>query len=264
MKKISLQTIADDFGVSKVTVHKALKNQPGVRPELKERIQSYASQIGYSTHDPIISKKHFLYIIDKKYFLSYEQFYTKIYYYLNNEIERNHGKITLLIYDGQPFYLSKIKEINGIDCILLAGETDDELMRLLGETDYPVITIDFLSNRFPFDYIYINNYYSSMLATNYLIEQGHKKIGMVVDPLSANSNTDRFFGYQKALMLNSIPYHPEWLIDRNIEHYDIKDFDLPKEMPTAFICHCDKAEQQLYTKIKSETDMIPIAVRGTR
>ncbi len=49
-----LQTIADLAGVSRMTVSRALRNQPNVRAELRERIQKIATEIGYRPN-PLIS-----------------------------------------------------------------------------------------------------------------------------------------------------------------------------------------------------------------
>ncbi|AHF91147.1 transcriptional regulator [Opitutaceae bacterium TAV1] len=49
-----LQTIADLAGVSRMTVSRALRNQPNVRQEVRERIYKIATEIGYRPN-PLIS-----------------------------------------------------------------------------------------------------------------------------------------------------------------------------------------------------------------
>ena len=254
MAKVSMQSIANHFGISKVSVYKAIRNQPGVSKELRKKILAHAQKVGYIRSDSL-DEESFLYIVDKRYFLSDEQFYTKIFFYLNQQIELNHGNLDLLIYDHSDNFLNRLKQVLPKSAIFLAGETDDAFMDALSDLDVPVITVDFISNQYDFDYLYINNYHSSMVATQYLVDKGHKDIGLICDIRSANSNTDRFYGFQKALLLNDIQYNPSWLIDKNIEQYSLDDFTLPGHLPTAFICHCDKAAQQLYLKLKMETDL---------
>ena len=46
-KKVSLQTIADQLGVSKFSVSLAINNKPGVGNELREKILKTADELGY-------------------------------------------------------------------------------------------------------------------------------------------------------------------------------------------------------------------------
>lgn len=48
---VSMQDIADELGVSKVTVSKALNGKDGVSEEMKERILQKAEQYGYILPD---------------------------------------------------------------------------------------------------------------------------------------------------------------------------------------------------------------------
>jgi len=255
MKKVTMQTIADDLGISKVSVHKALKTESGVGQTLKQKILKRASELGYIPKNQDSSSNiHFLYIVDKKYFLSEEQFYTKIFYYLNLDFQVDQGKVDLIVYDDTTTFIHRIKKLLPISGIFLAGETDHLFMKQLESLNVPVISIDFISNNYDFDFIYINNYHSSVVATQYLLDNGHKNIGLICDIYSANSNTDRYFGYLKALTINRLQFNDKWLINKNIEQTGIDSFELPDELPTAYVCHCDKAAQQLYLKLKMTTN----------
>jgi LacI family transcriptional regulator len=54
-KSISMQMIADELGISKVTVSKALNGKDGVGDELREKIETTARRLGYAI--PVINKK---------------------------------------------------------------------------------------------------------------------------------------------------------------------------------------------------------------
>ena len=61
--------------------------------------------------------------------------------------------------------------------------------------------------------------------------------------LATGSITDRYLGYTKSLMEHGVAVRGDWTIaDRDI-HTGKIDMDrllqLPKEMPTAFVCNCD-------------------------
>lgn len=46
-KKVTMQDIADKVGVTKVSVSKAINNQPGIGENLREQILKTAKQMGY-------------------------------------------------------------------------------------------------------------------------------------------------------------------------------------------------------------------------
>ena len=59
-------------------------------------------------------------------------------------------------------------------------------------------------------------------------------------------------GYCKALQINGLREHEEWVIDdREKDGYGyLLDFVLPAELPTAFVCNCDKCAYILIDKLR--------------
>ena len=87
--KVTMQMIADKLGVTKVSVSKALNNQPGISDKLRTEINKAALELGYNKH--MIHKRasnNFAFVVPKRFFLENENFYTTIYYYLNKQCQK--------------------------------------------------------------------------------------------------------------------------------------------------------------------------------
>ncbi len=253
-KKITLQNIADELNISKVTVHKALTNQSGVSNGLKERILKTAEELGY-LHRSNLQKKcnHFLYIYPKKFFFASEPFYSFIYYHAEEECKKIGAEINLLVIDDEKGFESAVDSAllkSNFTGILVGGEIKRKALKYLESLPLPLVCIDFFST-YKANYVFVDNYHGSYYLTKYLIKQGHKNIGFIGNPHESDSVADRLFGYKKALFVYGLQFNPEYLIPHKIEHFtDLNEIILPAKLPTAYICHSDSAAYQLYMKLQ--------------
>ena len=263
-KKISMQVIADKLGITKVSVSKVLNNQPGVGDELRRKVIETAQELGYlndkkSTADRL---NRFAFIVPKRFFLENENFYTTIYYYLNKECLANKIDLSLFVIN-----LSEEKKLlippslnkDNYDGVFLGGEIDEAYLFALANLNIPTVSIDFYKPNMNIDCILTDNFYISYSATTYLLENGHRKVGFVGDPRQTSSIMDRFFGFQKALAQYNLPYSDAWNIVNNDPATGLYylDFELPSDLPSAFICHCDMAAYFLMQKLQSKGFIIP-------
>jgi LacI family transcriptional regulator len=259
-----MQTIADYLNISKVTVYKALNNQQYVSGELKEKILQTAEELGYYK----VSGKNaalnniLAFVVPKRFFLENEGFYTSIFYYLNNFCH-NDG-LTLILYvinssDESSCTLPATLNSTSCDGIFIVGEMTDEYIHSIGGLRLPILLIDFYKPSFDYDCIIADNFFNGFTVTNYLIEKGHIEIGFVGNPSQTSSISDRFYGYQKALASHGLHYNPDWhLVNNNLTTgvYTL-DTPLPAKLPTAFVCHCDRAAYFLIQRINMEGLKVP-------
>ncbi len=259
MKKVSLATIAERLNVSTVTVHKALKGYSGVSPALRERILALANELGYERAPQTAGALNFIHIIQKDFLLSAnEQYYTVIYYYLNRECTAIGAKLHFVVHDSLSATIANLKSIlqeTAINGIFIAGQIERSLLAEIEKFKLPVVCIDFFSSDYPFNYIYVDNYYAGYTLAKYLIERGHRRICFVGDIKFSNAIADRYFGYLRALNRFNISEHLH--INANIERsYSAVELNFD-EMPTAFICHCDRAASVLYNHLEKQGYRIP-------
>lgn len=262
--KVTMQDIADKLGVTKVSVSKAINNQPGIGNELREKILFTAKEMGYSkvNHEGENRNYHFAWICPKRFFLEDETFYTTIYYYINKRcIEKGYTITCFVINDREELgtIVPQRMMVDNFDGIFIAGEFRQNYLMKLNEFSGAKIAVDFYIPNLRIDSIVTDNYSTGQEVTNYLIEKGHRKIGFIGEIYSTSSICDRYFGYMKALKLNGLPIREDWLISNNdnITGMYTLDFKLPEEMPTAFVCHCDKAAFTLMQKLEGLGIRVP-------
>ena len=245
----TMQDIADRLGISKVSVSKALRGQRGVSAELRQKITQTAQSMGY---DLAPSSEHyrFAFLVSKHFFLETDAFYSAMYYYFNQKCFTAGHSASLIIVnngDGRPPELPAELQKESFHGFAIAGEMDDAYLQMLSRCQRPMVLMDFESQSVNCSAILQENYYWGFRTTEYLIGQGHEKIGFVGPVGSTGSITDRYFGYRKALMMHRLPCRNEWQLVNNDPQSGVytAHISLPEDMPTAFVCHCDMAAQYL-------------------
>ena len=262
--KVSLQTIANKMNVTKVTVHRALRNHPGVGQKLKEEIIKCAEELGYSADKPLLMKisKNLAYFIPARYFYESEKFYNEIYYNLKAMCDSADISIRLFpISSSDEKNMIFPDEINkeSFSGIFIAGNMDKNFILAVKRTSIPLVLIDYFHKDLDCSAVVADNYYMGYTAALHLIENGHKNIGFVGNYKKISNITDRCLGMQKALMEYDLPInYDNFILNNNYETglYTV-NFDIPNPLPTAFICFCDMAAHFLHEKLKVLNIKVP-------
>lgn len=247
--KVTMQDIADQLDISKVSVSKALNGKGGISDELRRTIISTAQEMGYE-RIPTETVNRFAFIVSKHFFLETDAFYSEMYYRFSYQcLERGCSATLIIVSNGDVEHLRlpvqlQMEEFSGL---AIAGEMPDDFLRLLEKPGRPMVLMDFESRAVSANALLTDNYHWASLITQKLVDQGHRKIGFVGQPGATNSITDRFFGYRRTLLTNGLPFREEWVLVNNDTPTGLymSNIDLPQDMPTAFVCHCDMAAHYL-------------------
>ena len=237
-KKVSMNDIAKKLGISVVSVSKAVNSQSGIGDDLRRRVLDMALEMGY-----ILPKRKFggsmlkfAYFMPQRYNFESELFYTQLFYYLNETCAQNNIVLSLFVIaaeDERRLTLPALINTIRFDGIFIGGEITAEYINVLRQIGIPVVCVDFYKSGVDIDCVVVDNYYASFRATDYLIQNGHGRIGFLSHPYRTSSVTDRFFGFQRALCEHDLPYNGEWFLTIS------ENPPLPADMPTAFVCHND-------------------------
>ena len=264
-KNISMQTIADKIGVTKVTVHRALNNRPGVSEVLRAEILQCANEMGYRIMKPdhnYSGISNIAYIVPQHFLLEHERFYSKIYGYLKDICTSCKINLKMYLISNKEEEEAKIPSeiiIENYSGVFFAGFVSNKIVTDAISKNIPVVLIDYFHRLLQADSILSDNYYMGYLATCHLIEKGHKNIGFVGDYINVPNITDRCLGLQKALYEYHLPINNKnYIINDNFKTglYTL-NFELPSPLPTAFVCYCDMAAYYLYEKLKLRGLTVP-------
>ena len=269
-KAVKLADIAERVGVSTVTVSKALSGQKGVSEEVREKIRSIAEDLGYQQPSAVRkSQNHKNFnigiLISERFLVKYESFYWQMYQAVATRATAEECFTMLEVIgkaEEESSRMPKLVQERKVDGIIVIGKMMDAYLQHLNtEAGIPVIYLDYYNGREASDSVISNSYYGTYELTYYLYRMGHRKIAYVGTLLAMESITDRYFGYQKALLELGLEQKKGWVLDdRHIETGEIDTVNMlqiPKDMPTAFVCNCDLTASFLIKKLKDNAYRVP-------
>lgn len=260
-----MQYIADQLGISKVTVSKALNDKDGVSKELKQKIKETAVELGYKVpgvEQPLAAPRNIALIVQEKYveMNDHVTFYLKFYQKIASGLNRKGYMCNLFTLNNEqndermlPIILSG----NHISGIIVMGHVKRHIIKAIKQLALPIIFLDCYDTDGDMDSILTDNYYSTYEITNYLVRSGHKDIGFVGNVHATSSIQDRFLGYCRSLLEENRVVNDDWVISDRDENDEEVEFVLPKVMPTAFICNCDDTAYKFVNHLKEKGYRVP-------
>lgn len=267
-KSVSMQDIADELGVSKVTVSKALNGKEGVGEALKKKIADLVEKSGYVLPNYGNRKTKKVGIIMSDRFNSGDEgkFYMAMYEKIISELQKASCTSMMISPNRHSLAgdLQTIKSSGIFDGLIFLGILDWEVKKQLDAVNLPKIYVDVYDETHKSDSVVTENIYSCYEITNYLIHQGHTEIGFVGTVGATTSITDRYLGYVRSMLENNITPQDVWNIPDRSQEGEAIPLELPKEMPTAFVCNCDETAFQLVKELTAKGYHIPedISVAG--
>ncbi|WP_408070471.1 LacI family DNA-binding transcriptional regulator [Butyrivibrio sp. JL13D10] len=269
-KAVKLADIAEKLGVSVVTVSKALSGQKGVGEELRAKIVALADELGYrlpSAAEKINTNKgqSIGILIHEKHFSKYNSFYLQMYQMLSVELSSAgyFNLLELVQYDSEKELILPNLVIEGnVSGVIFLGQFSREYCDFVrSKLTVPVQYLDFNDNSEEVHSIVSDNFYGGYYLTNYLFDNGHTDIAFVGSVLKTSSITDRYLGYLKSMMEHGKKINDKWIIEDRDEKTGIifspEVMQIPKKMPTAFVCNCDLTAGVLIKKLEKEGYKVP-------
>lgn len=262
---ISMEDIAREFNVSKVTVSKALNDKEGVSDELKQQIKARAEEMGYRFNNvarSLRTKKSYNIglLIAERYIGNNNSYYFGVCGKLISRLnELTYSTIMETLSDKNEIELKipLMCEDNKIDGLIIVGQLTNCYLDNIKKLEMPILFYDFYTNDSDFDSIIADNFFSGYSITNLLIENGHKEIGFIGNLQATSSIQDRFLGCYRAMLENKIEMKKEYIVnDRDDEGHFI-NLEIPKVLPTAFVCNNDEIAFYLIKSLKSININVP-------
>lgn len=265
-KNITMQDIANEFGISKVTVSKALNDKEGVGEELKKKIQMMAQEKGYRFNSIAKSLKsnatnNIGIVVAERYVDdNANAFYMSFYHQISKQLdEKKYSAILHLLKeeDESELQLPRIYQDNKVDGLIILGQIENAYVDLIENIDIPVVFLDFYDEHVNVDAVISDNFFGAYDLTNFLFKAGHRKIAYVGNLHSTSSIQDRFLGFYKSLLEHHGKLSEDYIISDRDAHGRFIDLELPEDMPTAFVCNCDQIAFKLITKLKAMGISVP-------
>lgn len=245
---VNIKDIARIANVSPSTVSKALNDQADVSAATKERILAIAKELNYSPNafgkglKSRTTENLGVIFCRELQPLSGNPFYSRVLEGIEAEVAlNNYNLILYFVPTNQQDLSPKMVRERQVDGIILVGVFNPEFIHVLSQSALPIIQIDPKIRLLNCHQVLINNEDGAAIATQYLINSGHKRIGFISGDLNRLSFQQRYEGYIKTLKFNRIAPDNDLIKTGDLEKgYDqVKELLMLKNRPTAIFATND-------------------------
>ena len=211
----TIQDVARKAGVSTATVSRALRGLPNVSPSTRYQVLQVAEDLDYRIA-PEISRqargRHTVAIVVP---LADQWFYSKLVSVAEIELMTQGCDVMRYSVDSVKSQISLVRHLTGrklVDGLILCSlSLTEEMVTLLQKVDVAVATVETHVPEFPA--VWIDNVAAAEMATRYLINLGHERIGIISGleeaPIQFAIPQARKEGYLRALRQADIEFRPE-------------------------------------------------------
>lgn len=227
-KKVSLKDIAKKAGVSTALVSYTLNNKEKegrVGKEMAKKIRKIAEELQYRPNQIAKSLKSgstqtlgvIVADISNPFFaniarviedMAKSRGYTVIFGSSDENVEKSWDLIKVL----------QDRQVDGF--IIAPSEGTGKQIEFLKDSNVPVVLIDRALPDVSANCVLTDNYQAVHDAVEHLIQNGHRKIGMIASDIQLHHMYDRIRAYHDVLKAHNIPYNEKWL--QKIQYKDVK------------------------------------------
>lgn len=228
-KNITIKDVANEAGVAVSTASMAFNNKPSISPKTREVVLKAAEDLGY--HPTAAAQA----LVDgqsnnigllvptrlENVFFS-TGFFNKLISGMNRAAKQTGNLLSLQIVDSQkeiPGLIIKAKRAKNLSgSIITHPKVVMPYLDTLKKYDYPVVFLGNPLRDFPF--VDNDNRAVAKLATNHLIDHGHRRIVFLGGPDNLTASRTRMGGYKSALSESGIRVDPEliWEAEHSEQH----------------------------------------------
>ncbi|MFY9242200.1 MAG: LacI family DNA-binding transcriptional regulator [Polaribacter sp.] len=222
-KKTTIKDIANVLNISAAAVSKALHDNSRISEKTKIAVRQVAKNLNYQPNHLASAlrsgKSKLVGVIVPR---TNSNFFSSVIHNIEEVLDEE-GYNIIITQSNESF----AKECKNIDTLLytqvdgiiasMANETIDlEYFEKVKSAGIPLITFDRGENDLNVDYIGIDDYNSSHLIVNHLVEQGCKRIAHIGGYKRTRIYNNRIRGYVDALKKHNLPLEEDLLIECNL------------------------------------------------
>jgi LacI family transcriptional regulator len=244
---VTIYDVAKAANVSPMTVSRVINQSPRISEKTRAKVEEAIRQLEY-----IPNKQARSMITQKTKLLALvipdltNPFFTSI---ARGAEDKAHQKGYQLLIGNTDENLSKESSYvdvllsTGVDGVLVTpvGDASVSAWKKLGKRRVPVVFIDRFIDSIPADIVLGDNYQSTKLLVNHLVDRGHERIALINGPDNTSNSRERLSAYREALSLRGIPLREELIVSTQFQAEFGKDLmltltSLPEEKrPTAIL-----------------------------
>ena len=213
-KQPTIVDVAEAAGVAVGTVSRHL-NGLSVRRANREQIEAAIEQLGYKRNAVAAAMKTDLTHVIGLMVPVFDEFHGGMLEYLSSAIRKTGRALLTYCHSADPKVMQEALDFfatQRIDALIMTGEEElyERVDEMIGQGT-PVIFYNNDIRGLPADRIFVENRGASRRAVNYLLDLGHRKIGIITGDTEDSSGSERYEGYAEALADRDIALDPKYV-----------------------------------------------------
>lgn len=221
-KQATIIDVATTAGVAVGTVSRYL-NGLSVRRSNRDQIEEAIERLGYKRNALAAAMKTDLTHVIGLMVPVFDEFHGIMLEHLTSAIRKTGRALLTYCHGADPKVMQEALDFfatQRIDALIMTGEEAlyERVDEMIGQGT-PVIFYNNDIRGLPADRIFVNNRVASRRAVNYLLDLGHRRVGMIAGNELDSSGRERFEGYVDALVEHDLPLeakyvaHGDWNMD---------------------------------------------------
>jgi LacI family transcriptional regulator len=196
MKKVTLQQIADELGVSKFAVSRALAGKDGVSEQTRSRVTDKAVQLGYLRAVDLSDRPPAIHIV----FNDQDPVNSELWMQMQNGIQTEAAQSGYNVQIHWTRQLAQLEAICRVSTgIVLVGQHEVAALDMLRRSGKPVVRLGWVLPLEAVDQVTGADHEAGNAIGAYLLERGHRTIGFVHGAKVLRGRLERLFGLREAV-----------------------------------------------------------------
>ena len=256
----TMKDIADELGITVMSVSKALSGKEGVSEDLRNKIIAKSEEIGYKKGSSFKETTRNIGIIVTEKALNASPSLMSIQQSLISQLSQvDYYGLTEIISDEAEHLILEPKLVKDkkIDAFIILGQMEESYLKMLQSIKLPYISMTFIFDDKTDGSILCDNLFFGENITQYLFDKGYRSIGFIGNRLFSETIMDRFLGYHKALIKNGVKINEDFIIPDVNEYGEEQGLFLPDEIPDAFVCNDCRVAYKLIHQLEGMEYDVP-------
>ncbi|HUV68493.1 MAG TPA: LacI family DNA-binding transcriptional regulator [Terracidiphilus sp.] len=213
---VRLKDIAEELGISIVTVSKALRDRPDVAKETKAKVLDRVKHLNYrpnlAARSLVTGRSSLVGLVVPDLI---HPFFSEIAKALAAALRKKNYFLLVSSSESDPtLEQDEIEHMlaHRLDCFVVAScQKNAENLRMIGHAGVPLILLDRSFQGFSCNFVGVNDYRIGELATEHLIAQGCKRIAHFRGP-ATNVGNQRAEGYRDAMRKHGLSVPENYVV----------------------------------------------------
>lgn len=214
-----MKDIANDLGVSVVTVSKVLRNHSDISPETRERVLKRIKELNYqpnlAARALVTGRTHLIGFVVPD---LVHQFFAQVAKGMSRTLRKHAYSLILSSSEENPeLEKEEIGQLlaRRIDALIIASaQSKPDGFRRIDDEKVPYLLLDRKFSDLAANFVGIDDKKAGMLATNHLIENGCRRIAFIGGK-HVSTAVDRLEGYRATMAAHKITIHEGYVVCRS-------------------------------------------------